>query len=1006
MRESLGKWVWAGLLAAGVYGVLDALWILVAGRTMFFSISEMLKTALWATLSTAGVGGLFGALAFVGFEPAARWLGRPALQRRKVLPRSLLALPLAALLFALFYALTQGPQASRIPFRLWIISALALVIGAALSWSLHALCAPHRRRLALALGIAVFAASWLADAFLLVRLYPVFHHALALLGAVSLAGGIRLVWRRPLSFRAGLMGGIVALVLLAAAVTSVAFIRQSLNPAYVIAQQTLNSRRLVRLSHRMFPAVRATDAAPLTAPSPGTAPADAPQLAPLSRPSASVFLLSVDAMRRDRLKPGSDDPVAPHLNRLAARSVVFERAYTPTPHTSYALSSLLTGKYTAALFNVPGAPEVHETWPQIMKRFGYATAGFFTRAVFFIDRPRFEPYLRARYGFDTADMEYAPTAAERVQQTMDFAALQKRAGRPVFSWTHFFEPHEPYDKDCTRFGTADERRYDCEIHTVDAALGTLFAYIDAEYPEAIVIVISDHGEEFGDHGGRYHGTTLYEEQAGVVLFIHVPQLAPKRVREPVNLVDLLGTVLSLVDIPVPARVRSQSLDPLLQGVPVPGRMAFAQLHDQRMAVRGDHKLIWDKAADTVALYDLAADPAETRSAAAQHPEVVAQLQREIQRWEASHAPWELRPIETNAAVAGEGSEARTGGWPVAIRQALANDPLAVPGLVALLDAAQPLPVRQKAASLLFALAPLAPSGALPSLDAEDDPVVRSWLLVHPSGPPRDEAARQLATLGDALPRFGELWMHGALLRMAQGERAAVPDLLEAVAHPEVSGEAKVEAIRLLGEQRVSEARAVLGEQIDNYPLALAVCTALGQIGHRADVPKLVARLKRERFVERRWVVAQALAQLPNSPDVVRALVAELSRPEPVPAVLSLLSKMPVGRGAVSEFRDADSEGRAAIFRRASVRLQARRLSALVLSGLDESAAVWCGDRQVARVDAPADVRESPEAPVWLSLSDCAAQGPATHIELRLTQADDHRKTPVISRGFIAAALLE
>ena len=102
-----------------------------------------------------------------------------------------------------------------------------------------------------------------------------------------------------------------------------------------------------------------------------------------------VVLISVDALRADHVGAyGYGRPTTPRLDRLAAEGVVFEAAYTPTPHTSYAVSSLMTGKYIRPLV-LQGLGDDSETWAQHLQRYGYKTAGFYPPAVFFIDGERF-----------------------------------------------------------------------------------------------------------------------------------------------------------------------------------------------------------------------------------------------------------------------------------------------------------------------------------------------------------------------------------------------------------------------------------------------------------------------------------------------------------------------------------------------------------------------------------------------------------------------------------------
>src|SRR5262249_18290119 len=134
------------------------------------------------------------------------------------------------------------------------------------------------------------------------------------------------------------------------------------------------------------PIVRAVRRAP--PPPPKNAPAvaehavalpDGPHLGPVD-----VFLITVDAMRADRLTPRT----APTLSALADSGVVFDRAYTQVPHTSFSLATLLTGKFVYALSALGLDAASHQTLPEVLKRERYKTAAFYPPSVFTIDRDR------------------------------------------------------------------------------------------------------------------------------------------------------------------------------------------------------------------------------------------------------------------------------------------------------------------------------------------------------------------------------------------------------------------------------------------------------------------------------------------------------------------------------------------------------------------------------------------------------------------------------------------
>jgi arylsulfatase A-like enzyme len=201
--------------------------------------------------------------------------------------------------------------------------------------------------------------------------------------------------------------------------------------------------------------------------------------------------------------------------------VLFERAYTPTPHTSYALSSLFTGKFLRQVLSLPNAPSEHPALPELLREHGYRTAAFYPPAVFFVDAERFKTLAERRFGFEYAKEMFAP-AAERVRQ-LDRYLAQVEAGRSLFVWVHLFEPHEPYDPPpAFARGERPVERYDAEVSAADAAVGELVRTFRRSRPGALVIVTSDHGEEFGEHGGEHHGTSLYDEQVRVPLLWSAP----------------------------------------------------------------------------------------------------------------------------------------------------------------------------------------------------------------------------------------------------------------------------------------------------------------------------------------------------------------------------------------------------------------------------------------------------------------------------------------------------
>lgn len=845
------SWILAGIVAGTLLGLADSVAMLLGGAGMFFDVSESGRTAGLVLILAMGLGATAGFLLGAPIEAAAQALRRTG--RHRDAPFIIAALtPLFAALFAqLFWMLTSGPSVRELPMRpgaVMVAAALGGMFSAAwAAWAVLFGVANHKRGLMVfSVGAGIAALACVIDAKVLVRLYEPFHVALSTIAGVALMVSFR-IWSGPLKTRRMIVGAaITGIVSIVVGASALAALSDSLNPRFVVQEKTVLARHVLSCA-KSLKSPQKTEAAITIAESMPREEPGFEQPVDLVRPGADLLLITVDAMRHDRL----NKKIAPNLAALASKSVVFDRAYTPYPHTSHAVASLLTGKYTHALLSVPGAPRVHETWPEILRDFRYRTAAFYTNAVFFIDRALFEPYKEKGYGFSYRSVQYNLSAAERSDKVLAYLEEHRDDETPLFSWIHYFDAHEPYDKNCTLFGTDDEQRYDCEIHKVDEAVGRVFGALGDRLKRTIVIVTADHGEEFEDHGGRYHGTTLYDEQARVPLIIHVPGLAHRVVQTPVGLVDLLGTSLQLLDLPVPARVRSRDLRPLMIGRDV-AMAAFSQLGPKSMVVSGKHKLICDESQDLCRLYDLFSDPKEKRSLAGLSPNVVADLRGKLEVFAQSHAPYELRPIETEKGAQG---------WPTAIRDALGGARSAIPDLVEIASAdANPL-FRRKAAELLYDMdAELEPLTSA-RLEAIDDPQTQAWMALARLAKGDIQA---LGVLKSALSRSEpntRMARIASVERLQAGDLQALEDALHTALDQAAPTPLRIRATQLVGEHARPRLGCRLIPLVDDYQLTLTAADALAKSRCTKAKGSLVKRFHRERFPERKQAIADALEDL-------------------------------------------------------------------------------------------------------------------------------------------------
>jgi choline-sulfatase len=361
-----------------------------------------------------------------------------------------------------------------------------------------------------------------------------------------------------------------------------------------------------------------------------------------SRPN--VLLVTVDTLRADRLGSyGYAAAATPELDALAAAGARFESATAVAPLTAPSHASILTG-LTPPRHGVrdngqalgPGAPTLAEA----LRSAGYVTGAFVSG--FPLDRRfglgrGFDEYDdRLPHGEDPRRAAYV----ERAGPETTAAALRWMdsvgAGRPWFAWVHYFEPHSPYEPPEPWRARFAKRPYDGEVAAVDAEIGALLRRLQERGARAntVVLVTADHGESLGEHGEETHGVFVYEATLRVPLILAgagVP--AGKVAGATARGIDLAPTLLDLAG--AAAIGEGRSLRPALDGTAVRDEPAYgeslftrlnlgwAPLHAWRS---GRFKLI---DAPRPELFDLSADPGETRNVAAAHPDVVESLQRQL-----------------------------------------------------------------------------------------------------------------------------------------------------------------------------------------------------------------------------------------------------------------------------------------------------------------------------------------------------------------------------------------
>jgi len=295
-------------------------------------------------------------------------------------------------------------------------------------------------------------------------------------------------------------------------------------------------------------------------------------LRPAAQPGGPIVLVSIDTLRADRLPLyGYSAGSTPAIDVFARDAVTFDRAYAHSPQTLPSHVSLLTGQLPfehGARDNIGFAVPADTVMLQHhLKERGYLTAGFVSSYV-----------LRAEVGiasgFDHYDSDLPPASPQASIAQVQRDGLETLAATETwlaqqtsprfFLFFHIYEPHTPYAPPARH---AKPDPYDGDVSYADEIVGRLFRELRdrALYDRATIVLLSDHGEGLGDHGELEHGVFVYDETIRVPLVVKLPGAPHRgaRVPQPVQLIDVLPTVLDLVGTAAPAGLRGRSLRPLL-----------------------------------------------------------------------------------------------------------------------------------------------------------------------------------------------------------------------------------------------------------------------------------------------------------------------------------------------------------------------------------------------------------------------------------------------------------
>ena len=411
----------------------------------------------------------------------------------------------------------------------------------------------------------------------------------------------------------------------------------------------------------------------------------------------NVVFIAIDTLRADHLGCyGYDLPTSPHMDALAGESVLFERAFAPGIPTMPSFTTLLSGLHpyrhgiVAHLTERRLSPDV-VMLPQAAKRAGYVTIG--------IDNLAVQGGGRAAWmarGFDYYSgflfKPFSDQAVELTDRALSF--VDEFAERPFFLFMHLWDPHTPYGPPAPfdtlhyhpgrhevdlqkvkalapqyyeaflgdmKLQKPDDydwivAQYDGEISFVDAQIGRLTAHLKARglWEDTVFVLLSDHGEAFGEGGFYFDHHGLYDAVTRVPLMIHTPGVTPRRSTAFASTEDIYATLCELAAWPTGGGLTGESLAPALRGGATRrDELFFVEATRQAsLALRTQKwKLIQPVVEDgncaplpdfhghpreaAPLLFDVENDPAEHANLAGELPEVRDELLERLNQWRAA-----------------------------------------------------------------------------------------------------------------------------------------------------------------------------------------------------------------------------------------------------------------------------------------------------------------------------------------------------------------------------------
>jgi len=301
----------------------------------------------------------------------------------------------------------------------------------------------------------------------------------------------------------------------------------------------------------------------------------------------NIILVVSDALRADRLGAyGYEEGTSPEIDRLAKDGVLFEQCFAQSPWTLPSVATIMTGLYPSVHGLVTtdrGLSEALDSLPALLSAGGYRTRCLMANNII-------APQIGMAKGFDEF-VEYPIVAPDESRKlyapaetiTADALSwLESSGDGPFVLYLHFMDTHGPYEPpdEYREFGGSPSNLYDAEIKYFSKEFGKLMDELagSGRLSDTVVILTSDHGEQFLEHGFESHGHSLYVEELRVPLVFWLPDTPGRRISSRVATIDLPSTIAELTSSGRMPNDQGRSLARALSGAALGDETVYSELH--------------------------------------------------------------------------------------------------------------------------------------------------------------------------------------------------------------------------------------------------------------------------------------------------------------------------------------------------------------------------------------------------------------------------------------------